>query len=139
MFSGVHLFLAWENDCLAPIAHTGGCLMVPPSEAEHLWNFTSSESFNSDFNVFILTSNREKWLSNFNSSTSFHWFTESSSHTGLKSISSGAWQHFINTNNVPWVDSTSHVEIIFSGMFWQIFVCSNTGGFQWIWGDLFSI
>lgn len=71
-----------------------------------------------------------KRLADLDSGALFVGLTESSSHTRLKSIGTGTGQHFINSNNMPGVNSASHVEVFFTGLLDHVFVGGNTGSFQ---------
>lgn len=58
------------------------------------------------------------------------------SHTSLKSISSGTRKHFVDTDDVPWVDSDSNMESEFTSVDLHVFVGSDTGSFKSFRGDL---
>jgi hypothetical protein len=77
-------------------------------------------------------------LSNFYTSTHTFWFTESTTHTGLKSIGTGTGKHFVDTEDVVRVASDAHVKSFFATGFGQIFVGLDTGSFKSVGGDLFS-
>jgi len=62
--------------------------------------------------------------------------TVSVTHTGLKSISTGAREHLVDADNVPRVDSDSHVETIFTSVVLHVLVSSNTGSLEGLRGDL---
>ena len=70
-------------------------------------------------------------------------FTESLSvgvtHTGLKSISTGAGEHLVDTDDVPRMDSDSNVETFFTSVDLHVLVSSNTGSFEGLRGDLFLL
>jgi len=97
----------------------------------------SSEGFDSVGNVLFNKSDGVEDLVDLNSGDFTDGLTESTSHTGLKSISTGAGKHFVNSDNVPRVDSTSQVETFFTTLFDQVLVSSNTAGFHGFGGNLF--
>jgi hypothetical protein len=90
----------------------------------------SSEGFKSVFDVFGFNSDREKNLSNADTGGLAVSLTEGSSHTGLQSISTGARKHFVNTDNVEWMSTDSHVETVFADPFDHVFVGCDTGCFE---------
>lgn len=51
-------------------------------------------------------------------------------HTGLKSISTGAREHLVDADHVPWVDSNSDMETFFTSVVGHVLVSSNTGGLE---------
>ena len=63
-------------------------------------------------NVLFLDSDGIQRLSDFDSGTLLHGFTEGSSHTGLKSIGSGTGQHFVDSEHMEGVDTNADVELI---------------------------
>lgn len=88
-------------------------------------------------NVLFLDSDGIQRLSDFDSGTLLHGFTEGSSHTGLKSIGSGTGQHFVDSDNVPRVNTASHVEGVLTCLLGHVFIGGNTGCFQRVWRNLF--
>jgi hypothetical protein len=80
--------------------------------------------------IFGEGSDRDLWITNLNSAGFAVGFTPSVSHTGLDSISSSAGKHFIDSENVPWMDSDSHMVEIFCTGFIQVFIARNTGSLQ---------
>jgi hypothetical protein len=96
------------------------------------------KSFKGSWNKLFFGSDGEQDLSNLDSGRFTKGFTIGSSHTRLKSIGSGAWKHFINTENMPGMHSASEMEVIFTGFFNHGFVSGNTGGFESFRSKLFS-
>lgn len=80
--------------------------------------------------IAILAANWQEDLSNGNSSTSALWFTESTPHTSLKPISSSTWKHFVDTQDMEWVNTDSQMESIFPGKLGHIFVASNSSSLK---------
>ena len=58
------------------------------------------------------------------------------SHTSLESISTGTGKHFVNTDDVPWVDSDSNMETKFTSVVLHEFVSGNTSCLKCLRGDL---
>ena len=64
-------------------------------------------------------------------------FTVSVTHTGLKSISTGAGEHLVDADHMPRVNSDSNMETFLTSVVLHVLVSSNTGGFKSFGGDLF--
>jgi len=62
--------------------------------------------------------------------------TESTSHSLLESIGSSAGEHLVNSNNVPWVDSDSAMEVLSTALGGHVLVASDSGGLESFRGDL---
>ena len=56
--------------------------------------------------------------------------TVSVTHTGLESISTGAGEHLVDADDVPWVNSDTDMETFLSSVGLHVFVSGNTGGFE---------
>lgn len=97
----------------------------------------TTERFLSVLNIFGSCTDWHKNLTNADTSRFTESFTISLSHTLLKSICSSARKHFIDTNDVPWMDSHSHMETFSSNTGLHVLVASNTGSFKSFRGDLF--
>ena len=89
------------------------------------------------FDILDITSARKKDLTNGDSCRLAKSFTEGTSHTLLESICSSAGKHFVDTNHMPWVNSSSHVEVFLSDIDSHILVASNTSGLKSFRSDLF--
>merc|ERR1719219_1298957 len=74
--------------------------LLPSRELE----FGTSQSFNCSGFMIILTTNGHQWLTNVDSSNGSLRFTISASHTSLEPISSSTRQHFVDANNMEWMD-----------------------------------
>ncbi len=83
------------------------------------WEFVlgSSEGFQSCLDVLLVESDGVQNGSNCDSGNLSVRFTEGLSHTSLKSISTSAWQHLIDSDYVPWVNSASQMEVVLSNVF----------------------
>merc|ERR1711976_370441 len=90
------------------------------------------------WNVLLKGSNGHNFISNFDSACLSISFTPCISHTALKSISSSTTQHFIDSQHVPWMNSNSHVVVIFCATFVHVFITGNTCGFKCFGSQLFS-
>ena len=64
-------------------------------------------------------------------------FTVSVTHTGLKSISTGAGEHLVDADHMPRMNSDSDMETFLTSVVLHVLVSSNTGGFKSFGGDLF--
>jgi hypothetical protein len=53
-------------------------------------------------------------------------------------ISSGTGQHFIDANDVEWMDSHSDVELILTAELYQVLVAANAASFQGFSTELFQ-
>ena len=73
---------------------------------------SSSQSFLSVNNIFRLASNGQEDLTDGDSCGLAKSLTESTSHTLLESISTSAGEHLVDSNNMPWMNSNSHVEVL---------------------------
>jgi hypothetical protein len=100
---------------------------------------SSSEGLNGNGSLLLLGSDRHQDLTNVNSSCNHGWLTESSSHTGLESISTSTRKHLVDSDNVVWVSSDSQVEEILTGNLDHVLVASNTGSFEGLGSDLFVL
>jgi len=98
----------------------------------------SSETFENSSSVLFFASDGEEDLSNSDTSSHTARLSEGSSHTGLKSISSGARKHFVNSENVVRVASDSQMERVFSADLGDVLVGADTGGLKSFGGDLLS-
>lgn len=54
-------------------------------------------------------------------------------------ISTSARQHLVDADNVPWVDSHTHVEVILGSHLGNVLVAANTGCFEGLAGQLLSL
>jgi len=97
----------------------------------------SSEGFKCMRNVLFDKSDGVEDLVYLDSCDFTSGLTEGTSHTSLKSISTGAGKHFVNTDNVPRVDSTSQMETFFTTLLDQVLVGSDTASFHGFGTDLF--
>ena len=60
-------------------------------------------------------------------------------HTGLKSISTGAGEHLVDADHMPRMNSDSDMETFLTSVVLHVLVSSNTGGFKSFGGDLFLL
>ena len=98
----------------------------------------SSQSFNNNVFVGVFGSTRENNLTNVNSGSQTVRFTPSTSHTLLQSIGTGTRQHFVDSQNMEWMDSDSQMESISPNGFGDVFVSTNTSSFQSFRRQLFQ-
>jgi len=89
--------------------------------------------------VRILATNADHGLSDVDTGDQTLGFAESSSHSSLEPISSGARQHFVDADDVEGVNAETHVESVLAHELDHVFVGANTGGFQGFGGELFIL
>jgi len=65
--------------------------------------------------------------------------SESTSHTGLKSISTGTGQHLVDSQHVPRVDADTKMEGILSALGCHVLVDDNSGSFESFAGKMFLL
>ena len=99
----------------------------------------SSQSFLSVSNIFSGNSDGQKNLTNGDSCTLAKSLTEGTSHSLLESICTSATQHLVDSNNMPWMNSDSHVEVLSTDLSGHVFVASNSGGLKSFRSDLFLL
>jgi len=90
----------------------------------------SSKGLLGVLNMVVRASDGHENLSNLDSCGFTESLTEGTSHTLLKSICSSAGEHLVDTNDVPWVDSHSHVETFSTDGGLHVLVACNTGSFE---------
>merc|ERR1712189_161909 len=90
----------------------------------------TSQSFNCSGFMSIFTTNRHQRLTNVDTGNCSLRFTISSSHSSLEPISSSTRQHFVDSNNMEWVDTNTDVEGIFASNLCHVFVGTDSGSFQ---------
>jgi len=98
---------------------------------------STTKSFLGSLKMFWLCSDWDENASNINTCSFAKSLSVSVTHTGLKSISTGAWKHLIDTDDVPGVNSYADVETFSTSSSNHVFVGSNSGGFQCLRCELF--
>ena len=96
----------------------------------------ASEGLTSVGDVLGLASHGDEDGTDVNTASLEEGFTVSSSHTSLKSISTGAGQHLVDADNVPGMGSDSHVEGFLTALGNHVLVSGNTGGLKGLGGEL---
>ena len=81
-------------------------------------------------NVLSLNSDGHEDGADVDTGSSAVGLTPSLSHTGGKSISTGARELLVDSEDVPGVDSHSHVESVLTSLVLHVLVSGNTGSFQ---------
>lgn len=99
----------------------------------------SSESLDDGGSELLLGSDGDKNLADGNSGGSSVWLTPGTSHTLLESISTGTRKHLVDSQNVEWVDSDSHVESLSASVGRDVLVGANTGGLESLRGELLDL
>jgi hypothetical protein len=97
----------------------------------------SSESLSGGTDLVLSSSDRHQDLTDINSGGNHGWLTESASHTSLKSISTGARKHFVDSDNVIRMSSHSKMEEILTSGLNHVLIASNTSSLQSLRRDLF--
>ncbi len=100
--------------------------------------FTPPQSLHGNLHVLFLASDGKEWLSDGDSGGPFDGLPVGPSHSGLETIGPRAGEHLVDTDDVPGVHAAAHVEGVLPGVFGQVLVGRDTGGFQGVRGDLFS-
>lgn len=86
--------------------------------------------------VAVLGTDGENDLTNVNASSGTHGLTVGTTHSGLKSISTGAGQHLVDTQDVERVKADTHVERILARVLGDVLVGANTTSFKGLGRDL---
>jgi len=131
------------------LAHAVVILARPTGEAPFARNdqllttreleFGSPERLDDMGLMRILATDADHGLSDVDASDQTLGFAESSSHSSLEPISSGARQHFVDADDVEGVNAETHVESVLAHELDHVFVGANTGGFQSFGGELFIL
>ena len=96
----------------------------------------SSESLLGVLDVVWVASEGQEDLTDVDSCGLAKSLTEGTSHTLLESICSSARKHFVDSNDMPWMDSASHVEVLLTAVDSHVLVASNSGSLKSLRGDL---
>ena len=96
----------------------------------------SSEGLLSVRNVLVGASDGQENLTNGDSCGLAKSLTEGTSHTLLESIGTSAGEHLVDSNDVPWVNSDSHVEVLSSDIGLHVLVAGNSGSLKSLRSDL---
>jgi len=101
--------------------------------------FGSPEGLDDVGLMLVFATHAHHRLANVHASHQSLGLAESSSHSGLKPIGSGARQHFVDADDVEGMDAETHVESILAHEFHHVLVRTDTGGFQGLGGELFIL
>eukprot|EP01084_Bolivina_argentea_P163957 285149_1 len=96
----------------------------------------ASQSLESRRQIAVLCAKGEDRLADFHSRNGTACLTESVTHTGLKTISTGTRKHFIDTEDVVGVETHAHVKRVLAGGGGHVLVDGNTASLQRLTGDL---
>jgi len=96
----------------------------------------SSEGLAGVSDELWLSTDGDKDCSNVDTGALAHGLSVGVSHTSLESISTGAREHLVDADNVPWVHTDADVETFSSSVDLHILVGSNTGSLKSLGGDL---
>jgi len=101
--------------------------------------FGSSESLDDVGLVLVLATHADHRLTNVHASHQSLGLAESSSHSGLEPIGSGAGQHFVDADDVERMDAKTHVESVLAHELHHVLVGANTRSFEGLGGELFIL
>jgi len=87
----------------------------------------------------VLAANGEDDLSNLHTGHDTVGLAKGTTHSSLEPISSSAGKHFVDADNVPWVNSYAHVEAFLSSHLNDVFVAANASCFESLAGNLLSL
>lgn len=90
----------------------------------------TTEGFEGMLDVLVTDTTGEEDISDGNTGDETLRLTEGTTHTGLETISTGAGQHFVDTDDVVGMLADTHVETFLTAGFDHVFVGANTGSFQ---------
>ncbi|CAO3563106.1 unnamed protein product [Mortierella alpina] len=96
----------------------------------------TAERLDDDSLVVVLATDREDDLTNVDTGSGTVGLTIGTTHTGLKTISTGTGQHLVDTENVEGVETDTHVERILSGGLGDVLVGANTTSLESLRRDL---
>ena len=96
----------------------------------------TTESLDDDSLVGVLGTDREDDLTNVDTGSGTVGLTPGTTHTGLKTISTGTGQHLVDTQDVERVETDTHVEGILSRGLGDVLVSANTTGLEGLGTDL---
>jgi len=100
---------------------------------------STAGSLNDVLGHVVLATDREDDLSNLDTGNDTVGLSESTTHSSLESIGSGARKHLVDTDYVPWVHSHTHVEVFLGSHLDNVLVAANTGSFKGFRGQLLSL
>lgn len=98
--------------------------------------FCTTKGLDDNGLVCILGTDREDDLTNVDTGSCTHGFSIGSTHSCLKTISTCAGQHLVDTENMEGVKADTHVERVLAGMFRDVFVGADSTGFKSFGRDL---
>ena len=91
---------------------------------------STTQSLHSHLLLIVLRTNRNQRLTDSHTSHQTVGLSESVTHTGLQSISTGARKHLVDTSHMEGVSTHSHVERVLASVLHQVLVGSNTSSLQ---------
>ena len=99
----------------------------------------TAEGLSSVAFVAFLATNREQHLPNSNPSAGPERLPESSAHTSLKPIGSGARKHLVDSEDMEGVNPNPQVERIFSGELGHVLVAGDSRRLESLAGNVFLL
>ena len=119
-------------DVLGEAVFTGDKDLLTAGELE----LGSSEGLAGVVNILGLCSDGDQDGANADTSRFTEGLAVGVTHTGLKSISTGAREHLVDADHVPGVHSDSDMETLLTRVVLHVLVSGDTGGFQSLGRDL---
>jgi len=96
----------------------------------------AAEGLNDHSLVRVLATDREDDLADIDTGSSAVGLTVGTTHTGLKTISTGTGQHLVDAENVEGVETDTHVEGILAGGLGDVLVGANATSLKSLGRDL---
>ena len=127
-----HLLLEFRHNVWSETEFTGHEDLLTAGELET----TSLESILGVLNILWLGTDGHENLIDGDTCGLDVWLTEGTSHTLLESICSSARKHFVDSDDMPWMDSGSHVEVLLTAVDSHVLVAGNSGSLKSLRGDL---
>ena len=119
-------------DVLGEAVFTGDKDLLTAGELE----LGSSEGLAGVLNILGLCSDGDQDGADADTSRFTEGLAVGVTHTGLKSISTGAREHLVDADDVPRVHSDSDMETFLTSVHLHVLVSSDTGGLESFRGDL---
>jgi hypothetical protein len=98
----------------------------------------AAKSLHSGGDSLLSATNGDQDLTDVNTGGNTVGLAESTTHTGLQSISTGARKHLVDAENVEGVNTNTAVERILLADLGHVLVDANTSGFKSFRGELFA-
>jgi hypothetical protein len=117
----------------APLAADDDLLLARELE------LAATESLDDNGLVSLLATDRDEDLANVDTGNGTDGLTVGTTHTGLETISTGTRQHLVDTEDVEWVHTDTHVERVFTGVLRDVLVGGNTCSLKGLAAQLLAL